>query len=182
MKIEEFTKELKRDNACGEALLKIRHYQTAQEWWDDTGRGDWMLWLIGKKAGKPWSDKRKKLVLTACKCARLTLPYVESDETRPLIAIETAEQWARGENSITIQDVRAADAAANAYTAYTADAPAAAAYVADAADAAATAAYVACAAVAAAAAYAYTARKKTLAKCADIVRKDYPNIDAILTL
>lgn len=95
-----------------------------------------MLWLIGKSVGGPRSKSRKKLVLVVCKCARLSLEYVREDEKRPLIAIQTAEKWAKGDNKITLQDVRTA----------------------------------------AAAAYDAAAKQKTLKKCADIVRKDYPKI------
>ena len=137
-----------------------------------------MLWLLGKWAGDPESDSRKKLVLATCECARLALLYIKKGDTRSLKAIETAEAWARGENGTTLDDVRsAANAAvyAAAYAAYAANATYAAAYAAyaayaaDAAYAAADAAYAAYAAYAAA-----DARTKILAKCADIVRKHYP--------
>ena len=72
-----------------------------------------MLWILGNQAGKPGSDKRRKLVLAACECARLSLKHVKKGEKRPLQAIETAERWARKEKGVSIQDVRiAADSAA----------------------------------------------------------------------
>ena len=86
-----------------------------------------MLWLLGRLSGKPESESRKKLVLAACQCARLALPYVKKGEARPLKAIETAEAWARGEAGITLGDVR--KAAAAAYAAYAASAVAYAARV-----------------------------------------------------
>lgn len=147
--------------ACSDAVAWAREQATAESAWRNCQHGDWMLWLVGQSSGEPESDSRKKLVLSACECARLALPYVRSGEKRPLIAIETAEKWARGEDGVTIEEVRTA--ADGAYTA--ADGAYTAAY------AASTAAYAAYAAAYAAHA---AAKTKALAKCADIVRKHYP--------
>jgi hypothetical protein len=176
MKIAEYIEKLEELGACQEAREDALKYESSQKLWDACERGDWMLWLAGKLAGKPESEKRKKLVLTCCQCARLSLKYVKKGETRPLKAIETAEAWARGE-SVTIQDVHAAAAAAAdaAYAAYAAAADAAAA-----AHAAYAAAAAAAAADAADAAYAAAdAQKNTLKECADIIREYYPNIDEL---
>ncbi len=153
MKINDYIKEIKKLDACGEAIKDALKYETSQDLWEDCKRGDWMLWLIGKMSGEPGSEKRKKLVISACKCARLALVHVPEAEDRPLIAIETAEKWVRNEDGTTLDDVRSAAAYAAAYAA------------AAAADAAAAAAY---------------AREKTLVECANIVREDYPNIDMII--
>ena len=171
MKINEYIQKIKKLSACGEAIEAAHRYKTSQELWDDCERGDWMLWLIGKKAGDPNSDSRKKLVLTACKCARLALKHIPSGETRPLKAIETAEARAKNTSGVSLQHV----AYAAAYAAYVA----AAAYVADAAAAAYAAAYAAYAYAAAAAAdaAAAAARSKVLQECANIVREQYKNID-----
>ena len=139
-----FTDKLKKMGACEVAVEFAAKYSSLQETWDACDRGDWMLWLIGKKAGKPDSKSRKKLVLTACKCARLSLKYVEKNDKRPLITIQTVEKWAKGQGDISLADVRAAYAAADA-----------------AAYAATDIVYV-------------VERKKILKKCADIVRKSYP--------
>ncbi len=167
--------------ACDEAVEWAGKQESAATAWRDCQRGDWMLWLLGKLSGKPDSVKRRKLVLCACECARLSLKYVKRGEERPRIAIETAEKWARGDGP-TLDDVRAAaDAAyADAAAAYAADAAAAyaAADAADAAYADADAAYAAANAAAYAAA-ADAARTKTLAVCADIVRKHYPKAPRI---
>ena len=111
-----------------------------------------MLWYAGKLSGPPESEGRKRIVLATCECARLALPIFEKrhpDDKRVRVCLETAEKWARGEDGVTIEDVRKARYAA-AYAAYAADA---------AADAAA-----------------YAARKDTLLKCAVIVRKWYPRL------
>ena len=119
MEINEYILKIKDLDACEEAISAAKQYKTSQELWLDCKRGDWMLWLVGKFSGEPGCEKRKKLVLTACKCARLALPYVQTGEERPLKAIETTEQWARGENGVTLENVEAAayavaNAAANA--------------------------------------------------------------------
>jgi hypothetical protein len=173
--------------ACEDAVEWLSKQKSVKQAWADCERGDWMLWLLGKLSGEPGCEKRKKLVLAACGCARLSLKYVKKGEKRPLIAIQTAEKWANGK--ATIEEVRTAAYAAAAYDAAAYDAAAAvaayaAAYAAyDAAayaDAAvASAASYAAAAYAAAAydayaAYDAAARKEVLKKCSDIVRKHYP--------
>ena len=151
--------KLEKYAPCSEAVDYCRSFSSAQKAWDSCERGDWMLWLLGKLSGPSESNSRRKLVLTACKCARLSLKFVSKDEKRPLKAIQTVEAWAKRKKGVTLDDVMdAANAAAN--TAYAANA--------------AYAAYTAYAAYAAAAAYAAYAEKKTLKKCADIVRKNYP--------
>jgi hypothetical protein len=175
MEINEYIRNIKALNACSEAVEDAHNYKTSDELWSACKRGDWMLWLIGKLSGEAGSEKRKQLVLTACKCARLALQYVPKNELRPLKAIETAEQWARGENNIILNDVRDF-AVADAFAAAAKDAAAFAAAVADA-DAAAAAAAAYAAAYAAADAAADAAKTKVLAQCANIVRADYPNVD-----
>jgi len=169
------TTKLEKLNACSDAIKWVSEQKNQQQAWDDCKRGDWMLWLLGKLSDEPESKKRKKLVLTACECARLSLHLVEDGEERPRIAIETAEQWAIGKS--TIDEVWKAVAAAYDVSdaAYAAASAAYAAYAADAA-------YVAAAASAASAAYAYapaaaaSAKEGILKQCADIVRKHYPKV------
>ena len=176
--MQNWLKKIGKIGACSESLKWANQYDSLKDAWAVCERGDWMLWLLGKLSGAPETKSRKKLVLTSCQCARLSLKYVKEGENRPFKAIETAEKWARGEAGITLYDVgHAADAAYAADSAAAADAAyaaAAAAYAADAADAsyAATAAYAA-AAAAAYAAYTAAARFSTLKECADIVRKSY---------
>lgn len=145
-------------NPCADAMDWIRTQESAGTAWANCQRGDWLLWLCGKLAGKPWSAARKKLVLTACECARLALPYVKAGDDRPLIAIETAERWARGEGATRKEVMAAADAAAAARR--SAAAYAAAAFAAADADADAAA---------------DADRTATLKQCADIVRTHYPH-------
>ena len=157
-----FTEKLKELNACSEAVKWCESYSTLQEAWDVCERGEWSLWLVGKLSGEPGSEKRKRLVLCACECARLSLQFVSKGEERALKAIETAEKWADGDNSVSLQDIRNAADAANA----AADAANAAADAADAAYAAADAADA-------------SVKKQTLKQCADIVRKHYPKAPEI---
>jgi len=186
-----YAEYLKTIGACQEVINDAQG-KTAQQIWDTCERGDWMLWLIGKLSSESGSEKRKQLVLTACKCARLALKYIPNDEKRPLRAIETAEQWANGENGITLDEVRnaahaayaaahvayaaagaAADAAAGAAHAAYAAAHVAYAAAGAAADAAAGAAYAAYAVAAAAAyvAYAADAAAHAAYAAADAARK-----------
>jgi len=148
-------------------IVKLHPCSNAIEWaqtmpnpkaaWLQCERGDWMLWLLGKLAGPPQDDSRRRLVLATCDCAEPALKYVSVGENRLRQAIEAARQWARNENDVSLSDVRrAANAARAAYAAY----------------AAAAAANVAAAAYAAA----YAAdRADILKQCAGIVRRHYPN-------
>jgi len=172
-----FIDKLESMHACREACEWVGG-KSLEEAWETCERGDWMLWLA-VKAGVD----RKKVVLAACECARLSLKYIPEEEIRPLRAIEMAEAWA--DDKVSIKEVKqaayAAYAAANATHATNAAYAAAyavyaATYTAYASNATAKAAYAAYAAANAAdaaadAAYAAAARKSTLKKCADIVRK-----------
>lgn len=161
-RMKHWTDELVKLIACKEAVEFGEEYRTFQAAWDKCDRGDWMLWFCGKRAGKPESTKRKKLVLAACGCARLALKYTK--DPRVLKCIEVAETWARGK--ATIEELIEARSAAASAAAYAASAAASAAY------ASASAAYAAYAASDAHAA----ARQKILKACADIVRKHYPKV------
>jgi len=153
----DWIKPLRKMKACEEALEWAENYDSLEEAWANCERGDWMLWILGKLSGSPRTKSRKKLVLVACQCARLALPYVKEGEERPLKAIETAETWARGESGISLAKVRAATYAATDAAAYAAYAATDAAYAAYAATDAAYAAN----------------RMDILKKCADIVRQYY---------
>ena len=140
-------------NACHDAQQWANTYPDLQTAWSACERGNWMLWLCGRLAGPQESASRKKLVLAACACARLSLQYVVKGETRPLKAIETAEAWANGADGVSLDMVRAAAAAAYAAS----SAAAAAAYSSSAAS---------------------SSRSDTLKRCAEIMRAAYPMIPA----
>ena len=150
------SKILKSLNACDEGCEWAEKYTNRSDAWAECPRGNWMLWLLGRLSGTPASASRKKLVLCACECVRLSLRYIPAGEIRSLAAIETAEQWARGESGVTLDMVRAADAAFSS-AAYAARAAANAAAFAAAADAPLTAANAADAAAYAAFAAAHIA-------------------------
>ena len=149
--------------ACDDVRDWARSYDTPQAAWDACERGDWMLWLLGSLAGPPESKSRKRLVLCACACAKLSLPYVAEGETRPRIAIETAEAWARDDGNATLSDVlHASGAALFAYAAAGATNDAYAVYAAyTAITVHTTIAYAAAGAL-------------TPTQCAEIVRQHYP--------
>ena len=108
--------KLKGLGACREAVNWTEGQTDDISAWAACERGDWMLWLLGRIAGPAWSDSRKPLVLAACECARLALPYTK--DPRVLKCIETAEAWTRG--VATKEQVRAVADAADAAAAYAA--------------------------------------------------------------
>jgi hypothetical protein len=153
------------DNACEESLAWARTQPDRETAWRECRRGDWMLWLIGYYATRPGSEARRLLVRAACACASLVRRHTHGRSRAAFDdALRTARSWALGRGA-TLDDVRAA-----AYAASAADATAAtyAAYAA-AADAAAFAADAASAA----------ARERARARCADIVRRFYPQPPAL---
>jgi hypothetical protein len=173
--MKDHIQQLKSVGACQEAVTWADQFSDMQAVWDNCGRGDWLLWLLGRLSGEPESDKRKQVVFIAAQCAREVLPIFEKcypDDKRVRECIEACEAYSRGE--ITMKELRAKRSAAAAYAdaADAADAAAAAdnaAVVAAAAGAAADAAYAAAAAADAA------ARGKAMRKrCADIVRQHHP--------
>jgi len=186
--VTDWRDDLRAVDACGEAVAFAHGFDSFQAAWDACERGDWMLWWIGTTlTGGPMHPERRPLVRVACQCARLALPHVAAGETRPLTAIELAERWANGDETVTLKQLRTAAAAASvaaaAYAAYAAasasasaaaasDAASDAAY-ASASDAAYASAAVAVAAYAAAAAAA-AARLRVWKQCAEFVRAEYP--------
>ena len=70
-------------------------------------RSDWMLALAALR-GAPY----EKLVLAACECIRLALPF--ASDPRVLDCIEASERWGRGEATLTqLRDAREAASRAN---------------------------------------------------------------------
>ena len=168
--MKEWLKPIQALGPCQEAMEWADQFNSLQEAWDACESGSWMVWLVASvAAGEQGSPERRQLVLVACECARLTLPYVPAGEIRPRQAIETAEAWARGE--ATLEQVWAAGDAARAAAWDAGDAAWAAAR--DAAWAAGDAAWAAARDAARAAAWA-AAWPATLRQCADIVRRHYP--------
>ena len=170
--MEKLIEQLKKWDACAEGIKHAEKYTSFKTLWSECERGDWMLWLIGKLA-KGNLTLRKRLVLVACKCARLSLTSLPDGEDRPLKAVETAEQWARGEDGVSLEDVSKASAyavRADAYAAYAAYAARAATYAATYADAtyAADAIYATYAARAD-----KKARAEALAQCTEFAREEF---------
>ncbi len=186
-------KRIEEMDACEDAMEWMQDQSDLETAWDTCPQGDWMLWLIGQFVGDPGSPSRRKLACTAAECAELVLPIYEAKypgDGRVRNAIEAAK---RGNPDECRAAARAAAAAAAGGGAGAAAAAAAAAGGAaraaraaaragaggagGAAAAAAGGAARAARAAARAAAAAAGAHKKTLAKCADIVRKNYSYAD-----
>ena len=127
-----WTEKLEKIGACQEAVEWAFKQKSLAEAWKNCEKGNWMLWLAGKFSGPSCDQRRRKLVLAACECAKLSLAYVKPGEKRPAEALKIATAWAMGE-TVTLDELRvAADAAvaaaanaANAiYAAYAATPPA----------------------------------------------------------
>src|ERR1035438_2343068 len=118
--------------ACPDAVKWSKKYRSAKSAWANCERGDWLLWLAGKKAGPVGDEKRKKLVLAACGCARLALPIWQKrypDDKRVEVCLDTAERWARNEATlealqVSRKNASAASAASAAYASAASDAAA----------------------------------------------------------
>ena len=79
-----WTAKLRARGACPEAVEWANDYPSLATAWKACERGDWMLWLLGKTGGaKPDSAGRRKLVLTACACARTESTAARSATGRP---------------------------------------------------------------------------------------------------
>jgi hypothetical protein len=158
-------------DACGESVDWAAAYPDPSDAWGHCPRGDWLLW-----AAVELGVAHKLVVLAACDCARTALRYVPGGEDRPLLAIETAEAWCRGE--ATEKEAREAATDCSIDSSYAASYAAdAAGLAADAACAAADAPWVATYAVAAADAAAcasYATHCAARQKCADLVRARIP--------
>lgn len=159
---------LVRLGACAEAVTWAGAYEMLPDAWAACERPDWMLWLLARVVSYG-SDDHRALVRTACACARLVLPYVPVGETRPLAAIEAAEEWADGHVEIAAVRAAVSSAYAAAYAAF-----AYASYYAYAAFAyAATSAYAATYAAFAATAYA-DAHASAGAELCVLIRQRHP--------
>jgi len=150
-----FKEELQGKRACGDALSWVGS-RSLEQAWNECERLDWMFWLLRRV-----TVDRKLLVLAACDCAELALPYCKNQKTlqAAMRCIHVTREWC--EDRATIEDVIAgrSDACGAAYAAasYATYAAADAAYAACASDARAAAARADAAAACAADAYAYEA-------------------------
>jgi hypothetical protein len=158
---------LAKQHNCSDGLEWAKGYKSFKAAWAECQRGDWMLWFLDKRCKT--IAQRKRLVYTACQCARLALPYIQNDALTPLAAIETTERWTREEATMEqVIDAAAAVCATYPCTEST-HAPYAAAYAAAAAayageDPSLTAEFAIMADV----------NKRAATLCADIVRKNHP--------
>jgi hypothetical protein len=180
-----WSKKLEALYACREAVEYAKTKPSLAAAWRDCERGDWMLWLVGKSAGRGDSPSRKRLVGAVVDCAALARKFTSGETRRTFDRCQrTTRRYLNGEASLSEVRVAASAAYAAAYDAYAAanaaadaaSATASATYAAAYADAA-TAAYAAAAASATyAAAYAANAdaRVRILKRCAAIVRKHCP--------
>src|SRR3990167_2456904 len=84
-------------NACHKSIKWLSGVDNIQQAWEQCERGDWMLWVLANLKAD-----RKKVVLSACGCARLSLRF--NPDERVLHAIETAEAWTAGKATLADLD------------------------------------------------------------------------------
>lgn len=107
--MNKITEILLKMDACGVSVswAEREKFTSRQEAWDACKSPAWLFWYLGKTGGA----SRKKIVLAACACSQLALPFANSGPAAR-VAIRATEAWARGKGSI--RAVKAAAAGANA--------------------------------------------------------------------
>jgi hypothetical protein len=95
-----------RNSWYWEGLRRSIKGQDLRTMWNTCENGEWLLWFAAHMIGKPGWPSHQQVVLAACQCARLALRHVEDGENRPLLAIQTAEDWANGR--VPVDQVRVA--------------------------------------------------------------------------
>jgi hypothetical protein len=96
-----FIEKLTPCNDITEWFSKQKSFKQA---WLNCERGDWMTWLL-RLSCEQNSTKHKKIILTVCKCVRLSLKLVSPHEKKRLLsAIILMEKWAQ--NKATIEEVK----------------------------------------------------------------------------
>ena len=115
-----WSRKLQAIGACADAVQWAKDQPSFAKAWTTCKRGDWMLWLAGKRAGDQWdAPGRRALALAAARCARLALPIFEKrypDDKRVRECLDLVERFGRGEivTREELRKARAADAAADA--------------------------------------------------------------------
>ena len=88
-------KQLLKDiHACDEAQTWYNG-QDSETAWAVCERGDWMLWIAGKL-----DVDRKLLVMAACDCAELALPYAGKHHEAVQNCIAVTRRWCDGQATI----------------------------------------------------------------------------------
>ena len=111
-RMSKLSTKLKRIGACDDAVEWSKGYDDDQVAWDACERGDWLLWIIGKRLkSKPWSDERKPLVL-CCIEVTLTVKHLwpKAQAANLDAAMRTLQKWCNGK--ATTEEANAATCAA----------------------------------------------------------------------
>lgn len=111
--MKHWTDDLRKLGACSDAIEWAKGYDSLDAAWTACDRGNWMLWLVGRVSGKPGNEARRKLALCLCDVVEPALRFVPDGVDASHIAIDVLGRWARGEDGVTLYDVRrAADSSA----------------------------------------------------------------------
>src|SRR5574341_743082 len=92
---EDTLRWLRSKKACQEGLIEVLQYQTIEEWWAATKRGEWMLWLAARDPLlMQGNEKHRALMVAVCLIWwELAYPWwhdfsLEHKDTRPQQAME----------------------------------------------------------------------------------------------
>jgi hypothetical protein len=96
--LEQFSKILKSYSSDASNWISFQNnYLSA---WESCEYGNYLAWICINLYPEKGSELHRLTVLSACKCARLSLKYIPKEDLIPLRTIETTERWVRGETGI----------------------------------------------------------------------------------
>jgi len=106
------TEKIEELNACDDAVKWLQEQESYEQAWQDCVRGDWMLWLLDKKAGPVESQSSKDLALCRCEVAELSLPYAGKNKDVCEKTYQAIRNYHAGK--LTVEELRSVAAAAPA--------------------------------------------------------------------
>lgn len=94
------------DEACTEACEFADGFDTPQDAWDASARGDWMLFALGIQSGEAYGDGRRSLVNLVAQVAKLSI-HLSAHASKATEAIDYAQAWGFGDPTKTEDDIDA---------------------------------------------------------------------------
>ena len=111
--------EISHLSPCLPAVEWLSGYQSNQEKlaWQECKRGDWMVWMIGKKVtSPPWSEERKPFFECTLACSSFAREYWPESVKAAILILQ---DWVHGEATTEeAQKARKIIASASAYANY----------------------------------------------------------------